>query len=253
MAWKTGTTKWKTKVTSKDGKAKSTGSKKTGRKYNVPEKASLTERVTQTGSDGNSFKVNNLYSKLNIQLADHNRAVQVAQGYQKYRITGVTMTFKPQTNVVGYGAGATLPYFYYMLDKSGAIPTNVTLESLKRMGAKPHKFTKEFTVKYQPHAVSPMSDNIGTSINAKSTKSPWLSTNKSLSSPGTFVPSDIDHLGIFWYVVEGSGGQSYDMDMTVNFEFKDPIWATELSETQAIEAVSARVDTSSDGIENDIP
>jgi len=216
--------------------------------------ASLTEKVTQTAPGGTSaFQVNTLYSKLNVQLADHERAVTVAKAYQYYRITSVLFTFKPRTNVQAYGSGGTTPYFYSMIDKSGAIPTNITLESMKRMGAKARKFTRPITVKYKPSVLSPAQvDQTGASASAKPTISPWLSTNKNITQPGVFNPSVVDHLGLFWYVNEQAGAQEYDMDMTVNFEFKGPIWATEVSTTYAQSAENAKTDTSSDGIVNHI-
>ena len=107
---------------------------------NVAEYASLSEQRTMSVSGG--FTTNNLYSLMNTSLDQFKRASTVAQGYQHYRIKYIKVSVKPtfdtyQTVGGGPATISSKPNLYYMIDKAGAIPTNITLEGLKQMGAKP--------------------------------------------------------------------------------------------------------------------
>lgn len=222
----------------------------------VREFASLTERVTQTDPGGGALQLNKLYSKLNYQLADYERASTVARGYQFYRITGITLSFKPNLDTFAIGSGQTKPYLYYLIDKSGAVPSNISLEGMKKMGAKPIAFDeKPITIKWKPSVLLAGADAAGSVASSKYMISPWLSTTAAPGTPGpTTVFSNIDHLGVYFYMwCAGSGGSDYYIDATVNFEFKKPVWATNVSATPAVTIVNAKPDTSSDGVVDDNP
>ena len=132
----------KTKGGKKGGKrGPRKGGKAAGRRTrNVAEYASLSEQRTMSVSGG--FTTNNLYSLMNTSLDQFKRASTVAQGYQHYRIKYIKVSVKPtfdtyQTVGGGPATISSKPNLYYMIDKAGAIPTNITLEGLKQMGAKP--------------------------------------------------------------------------------------------------------------------
>lgn len=221
----------------------------------VREYASLTERVTQTDPGGGALQLNKLYSKLNYQLNDYVRASTVARAYQYYRITGITLTFKPNLDTFAIGSGQTKPYLYYLIDKTGSVPSNISLEGMKKMGAKPIVFDeKTITIKWRPSVLGSTQDNTLSSTPAKPMISPWLSTVKSPGTPGPVtVFSDVDHLGIYFYVwCAGSGGSDFYVDATLNFEFKKPVWALDTSATPAATIVNAKIDDSSDGIVDNI-
>lgn len=196
---------------------------------NVAEYASCS--VTQW--IGQVTTANVMYNLRNIALGQFPRAVQVAQAYQHYRIKKVMLEFKPafDTFTPGvYPAGSNLqvPYLIYMIDKSGSVPTNVDSTALGQMGAKPIRFDdKTIKVSWRPSVLTQTYGQANTQSQYKI--SPWLSTNANAMNPGLFVPSDIDHLGIFWKVDRagvlpaGIEEYTYEVRITVEFEFKKPL------------------------------
>lgn len=176
---------------------------------------------------------NQIYNMRDIALGQFARAVQVAKAYQHYRIKKVTMEFKPAYDTFApqnlpAGQNLQVPYLFYIIDKSGSVPTNVDTPALRQMGAKPIRFDdKTIKVSWRP---SVLTETFGQANAASQYKiSPWLSTNANALNPGLFVPSDIDHLGIFWKVDRngtlpaGFEEYTYDVQITVEFQFKKPL------------------------------
>lgn len=226
----------------------------------VPDRASLsvTRSMEATGPPGTQFSVNTLYSLMNTQLIDYPRAVTVASAYQHYRIKKITLRFKPSYDTFGaLGIGApanqSKPILYHMIDKSGSVPTNASLEALKNMGAKPKQFDeKDHVVSWRPsvlEAVMYASGGTGASSASKYQISPWLTTSAANVSPGAFSPSGIDHLGCYWYLnqLAGSASYQYSIECEVQFEFKKPL-NNLLAASEAITARVATLNTSSDGV-----
>lgn len=194
---------------------------------NVPEYASCS--VTQW--IGITTVANTMYALRNIALAQFPRAVQIANGYQHYRIKKVTLEFKPSFDTFAPSAGAgtlQVPYLIYLIDKSGSVPTTVGSNDLGQMGARPVRFDdKTIKVSWRP---SVLTETFG-QANAQSQYriSPWLSTNGNALNPGGFIPSDIDHLGIFFKVDRpgvlpaGVAEYTYEVRITCEFEFKKPL------------------------------
>jgi len=170
----------------------------------------------------------------NIALANFPRAASIANGYQHYRIKKVTLEFKPSldtfiSGVPAIGNSYQIPYLLYLIDKSGSVPTTVGSNDLKQMGAKPLRFDdKTLKVSWRP---SVLTETFGQANSQSQYRiSPWLSTNANALNPGGFVPSGIDHLGIF-FKVDRSGGALpdgvpeyvYEVVITCEFEFKKPL------------------------------
>lgn len=194
-----------------------------------------------------------MYEMRNTDLASYDRAVQVAQAYQHFRIKKITLTLKPVYDTYQQAAGnGTRPNLYYMIDKSGSIPDNPTLEQLKQMGAKAHRFDeKPFTISWRPSVLTADQTAVGVVGSAQYKISPWLSTSANPMGVA-FAPSVIDHLGIFWYAEQlFGGGVQYNAEIEVQFQFKKPLWtvsAKGLTAAPAKTVVVAEVDGSSDGI-----
>jgi len=227
---------------------------------NTPEYASASVKISLgSSSTSTSFTANTLYNKINTQLSDFPRAVLLAQAYQHYRMSNIKITFKPTLdsfipNQVP-SATFTKPYLYYMIDKSGSISTNSTLEALKNMGARPRALDeKPITVSWAPSILTAdaTATTAGLAIAAAQYKiSPWLSTQSLPGNPGIFVASSVDHFGLYWYVDSLLGGQTitYTVEMEVQFQFKKPLLVLNTSSYSAIPAVSSlSYDNSSDGI-----
>ena len=234
-------------------RARKAGKRKT---TNVGEYASLSETRTILASGGNL--INTLYSLMNLSLVQFTRAQQVAQAYQHYRIKYVSLKFKSPADAFISGAtnAYNKPFLYYMIDKAGAIPTNITLEGLKNMGAKPRALDENvITVGWRP---SVLQDTMVTGGGAPVSQgsaykiSPWLNTGDvSVGTP--WNPSSVDHLGCYWYLeAAGAGtppGYYYEIDCEVQFEFKKPLIAKSVGAVHAVPATFGVQDASPDGIE----
>lgn len=207
----------------------------------VPDIAKLTENTILTTY---TCSVNSMYTKRDFNIAVNPRAAAVANAYQHYRIKKVTLIFRPQVDTfVGGGAlgGYTCPNLYYMIDKSGSLPTNITLSALKSMGAKPLRLDeKEIKISWRPSVLSITADGaIPGNGNASQYRiSPWLTTNKNALNPGAFVCSDLDHLGIFWYAETPAGPSTlqYNVEAVLDIEFKKPMNSSLTGDVEAIKA-----------------
>lgn len=223
---------------------------------NVPEWASLScKRSLAVSPTVPTFNSNTLYSLMNTQLLDYPRALTVAQGYQFFRIKSICLTIKPTFDSYIAAAGAvSKPNFYYMIDKSGALPTNLTLEALKQMGAKGKQLDeKNMRVTWKPSVLEGvMYANGGSGALAASRYkiSPWLATTALNVSPSPVSASGVDHLGIYWYVDQLSNpiGAQYTVEVEAQFEFKKPNTSVLLSDRSAEPAIMATLNTSPDGV-----
>lgn len=228
---------------------------------NVSEYASLSETrsFVSTGPGGNT--INQLMSLMNIQLTDFTRAPLVAKAYQHYRIKYVKVTFKSPFDTFPQSSGGNSayrkPYLYHMIDKAGAIPTNITLEGLKQMGAKPRAFDeRQLSVGWRPSVMRDAmtaGGGVPTSQGSEYKISPWLNTSSTtVGSP--WNPSSVDHLGLYWYLEAQADGVdppafTYLIDIEAQFEFKKPLIATTVGAVHAIPVAPAKLDASPDGVE----
>lgn len=224
------------------------------RTMNVPDKASLSETRTII-SPGNNL-VNVMYNLMNVQLDQFTRASLVAQAYQHYRIKHISLKFKPAYD--SFVSGATVafskPYFYSMIDKAGAIPTGITLEGLKQMGAKPRAFDeKPIVIGWRPSVLANVMTTSGPAPVSQGSAykvSPWLNTNDT-SVDTAWQPSTVDHLGIYWTVEAAAAGSpaqfAYEIDCEVQFEFKKPL-ITRSTGRPAVAATFATINDSYDGV-----
>lgn len=194
-----------------------------------------------------------MYANRAFQLADFPRASAIAANYASFKIAKITMRFKPlaDTYIPGVGA-AGVPYHYHQFDKSGAIPSNATLENLKQMGAKPKRFdAKTITVSWRPAVLTAdlTAAGIGSTAGAQYKLSPTLSTNANAGNPAAaWSPSVVDHLGIFWFVEQANGvGNQYEVEVEVQFYFMRPLVKT-TGQTVAQELPYAVTNDSPDGV-----
>lgn len=194
-----------------------------------------------------------MYANRAFQLADFPRASAIAANYASFKIAKITMRYKPLSDTYIPGAGAAgVPYHYHQLDKSGAMPSNTTLENLKQMGSKPKRFDdKTITVSWKPAVLTAdlTLAGIGATAGAQYKLSPTLSTNANAGNPAAaWSPSVVDHLGIFWYVAQANGvGNQYEVEVEVQFYFMRPL-VKATGEGTAVELPYAEKNGSSDGI-----
>lgn len=228
---------------------------------NVSEYASLSETTTLVGAGGGSFQTDTLYNLMNVSLSQFTRATQVAKAYQHFRIKYIQLKIKSTFDTYSPGAAQpqSKPYLYYMIDKAGAIPTNITLEGLKQMGAKPRALDEGTRlIGWRPSVLELTMTQGGAAPLAQGSKyqiSPWLNTNANTVDVAVWNPSTVDHLGVYWYVscLTAANRQPFDVEVEVQFEFKKPLIATSVSQFHAVTAVHATLNASRDGIVDSRP
>lgn len=215
---------------------------KRARKTNVPEMAKCSVKRTLAIANGNQ-----MYNVSNIALGDFPRAVAVAKAYQFYRIASVKMTWKPVYDTYSSATLQQKPNFYYMFDKSSSIPTGITLEGLKQLGARPRAFDERpITLTWSPTVLNDSQNNLGSVASAYRT-SPWLITNLSPDSPG-WSASYVQHNGLMWYMETPGVAQNIYVEIECQFEFKKP--SIDISPAPpALTLAYAVLDASPDGVE----
>lgn len=182
------------------------------------------------------------YYDYNTNLARYKRATQVAQAYREYRITKVTYRFKPVVDTFAPG-GATLPYLYAMIDKTGSMRDFNSVYEITTAGAKARRLDdKTLMVSFKPATLTYQRDETGGSnLWAKPLTSPWLSCDKlNDESAGVlgWAPSNIDHLGLAWIVQTSSGAPiGYSLEVVAHFQFRKPSWTTEAKAEDAPKAI----------------
>lgn len=214
------------------------------RRTNVVERASCSVARTVSQQNGNQ-----MYDYSTFQLADYPRAVAVAKAYQYFRIKNIKITWKPQFDsyVASVGGGLLKPQLYYMINKGAGIPTNITLEGLKNLGAKPHAFDeKPISVSFSPAVLQDTQSLVG-SVASSYKVSPWLITNAN-PDVGLWNPSNVQHNGLIWYMETPGGVQRFDLDIELQFEYKKPLIDNMVSSTPALGLVYPLLNDSPDGI-----
>lgn len=193
-----------------------------------------------------------MYSNMSVSLVDYPRATKIAAGYQYYRINSVKMTYKPTFDT--FSGTQSKMNLYYMLDKSGSLPTNINLEGLKQMGARPRQLDeKNVVITYKPSVLEATmyAPGLGNNVASKYKLSPWLATTAAPETPGAFVANGVDHLGIYYFVeqlIASSPPATFEIDIEVQFQFKKPLADNISSVYTAIPAVVATLNDSKDGI-----
>lgn len=214
------------------GKRKASGktkAKKAVRKVMKSEVASMKQTIS--GKPG-AFSANIVYGLYNFALSNCDRAVQIAQGYQEYRITKIEVKIKANSDTYSIGtstARSSVPYLYYLIDKTGTMFYNqINFNSLRDGGAKAIRIDdKTRTIVFKPAVLQQGFDaNSGLAPWSSYRISPWLTTNAnnmSISNPWT--ANSTDHLGLSLGLEQeetAAGVASFDMDFVVHYQFRKP-------------------------------
>lgn len=210
---------------------------------NVPDKASCS--CVRTLAQAST---NQMYSYDNFQLADFQRASDIAKNYQRFRMTGIKLTWKPVYDTYSSATPNQKPNLYYIIDKSGSIPDNITLEALKQSGARPHRFDeKPISATWKPSVLNETLNVAGAGSASGYKVSPLLATNGNATNPGLWVPSTVAHQGIKWYMEAGGAEQTLNLEVEIQFEFFKPIYPALASQpSKGLEY--AQLDASPDGV-----
>ena len=157
---------------------------------NTVEYASMSEARTMSAPGPAPFNTKTLYSLMDTSLSQFTRAQQVAQAYQHYRIKYIQLKIRSSFDTYAVNPTTPIgkPYLYYLIDKAGAIPTNVSLEGLKMAGAKPRALDEQtLLIGWRPSVLEASMTAGGPALSAqgaKYTMSPWLNTNANSVNPG---------------------------------------------------------------------
>lgn len=193
--------------------------------------------ATGSGAAGNPSQAYGFY---NFALTNSSRAVQIAAGFQEYRIAKVEVTVKPVADTFDAGtiaAGGTnsLPYLYYMIDRTGAFSNNgTTSQVLKNAGAKPIRLDdKTIKIQWKPTVQIGSSDAAGgpapvSELAAAYKTSPWLTTNANAAEPtSAWAPNSVDHMGLI-LAAEMPRGQFpanvATISIRITYEFRRALW-----------------------------
>lgn len=218
----------------------------------VADYAGVSENQTITAAGGGNFQTGQMYAVRQTQLAQFPRAANVSLAYQHYRIKKITLTLKPSYDTFQQGVGlAGKCRAYYMIDKSGSIPQNVTLENLKQMGAKPINFDeKPIQISWRPSVLEAAWNSATLApVQTRYRVSPWLATNNNPATVAPWAPSQIDHLGVFFYVDQMfAAGTFFMCELNVEFQFKKPLVRVSPQAPPALGIKPAILDDSPDGI-----
>lgn len=173
--------------------------------------ASRAETYTLSTNAGQTYDLNNI--SLNSLVV----APKLAQLYQYYRITSVSMRIKPNHDTYTSGAADQLPYLYFLYDKSGSLGV-ISGNNFIQCGAKPVRVDDKTIVRTWKPSVRVSGDNASVPMFKTS---PWMPTHD-LTGANLNAPP---HLGAVWYITKVNPGdfQTYLIDVTVTVQFRKPL------------------------------
>lgn len=192
----------------------------------VPEWASCTEVMTRANITSST-----MYQLNQLSLDRFGRAKVIAQGYQFYRIKNIKLVIKPLLDTFLAANNYTVPYMYFMIDRTRSLVNLSSAYQLKQLGAKPRRLDdKIITFQYRPSVLTSVLQDapVLASEFAEYKISPWLPCRDlDTGNPTVWNPSTVDHQGCV-FIIENPGntgeGQPIQasIEYIVEFEFKKP-------------------------------
>lgn len=184
-----------------------------------------TQIATCSETDNSVYATNTAYRLGAISLDQSSqRVLDIAKGYQQYRLRKITCVFKPKFDTFSAGGASSVPEFHYIIDKLNSFPPGTNLQSLRDAGAKPIRFDdKNIVVSWRP---SVLTETFGQANPASQYKlSPWLSVNANSGTANPFAYSSIDHFGLSWQVnvLASPGYGDLQLEFTLDWEFRRPL------------------------------
>lgn len=194
----------------------------------VPEQASCTEVRTLA-----NLTTNQMYSLREISLDKFPRASGIAKGYQYYRIKNLKVVFKPLLDTFLAANNYTVPYMYWMIDRTRSLTNYTNPTQLRQLGARANRLDdKVITFQYRPSVLTSVLQDAPALASefAEYKLSPWLPCRDlDTATPAVWNPSTVDHQGAIW-IIENAGGAGTtavpcSVEYVVEFEFKKPALA----------------------------
>lgn len=197
----------------------------------VPDMASLSETI-----DFGALNVGTSYSFNDVQLAQFTRAVQVAQGYQFFKIKSLCYKIQPLLDTFVSTGNTQVPYFYWMINRTANGFPVLNKQWYLDNGAKGIRMDdKMITIRYTPSIIVDSTEaaapGVGNQANLPK-RAPWLTTNRDAFA-GVWNPSQVSHCGHFQSAFsEGSAVPiTYRITLTAEFVFKKPLAKIPASDT----------------------
>lgn len=216
------------------GGGKRGGAKRAPRR-NIRAKRTVAEQASLSVTRGFSLlNTNQTYRFSDVQLSHYARAVNVAKGYQLYRIKNIKLICSPLADTFQAGSGVTVPYMYFQIDRTRELDNIRTAAEFKQLGCKPHRLDDKIVMfQYRPSVLNPTLDNAAAAIGAFNQYkiSPWLRCRDGEGLISVWNPDTTDHQGVVFFV-ENSGGDGvqYKVEVVVEFEFRKPSYPMTLTE-----------------------
>jgi len=198
----------------------------------------------------------NVGDTLTFNLAQYQRAQEVAHAYKYYRAVAAEVTFVPYANFaqVGGGAAARLPNLYMSVDRVANQQINPTEAEMLERGVRPKVFNRIYKLKWKPNLLqhvqleteqpadgggNPLGIRILSALNSIPIMNKWLPTQQSYGytgiagnaqialtrTPNATNPYALNYYGASWIVdQEGAveGVPMGDYQVRVTWEFKGP-------------------------------
>jgi len=207
-----------------------------------------TQELTATPEGGNF---------VGHQLDQYNRALAVSKNYRYYRCKKVELEFVPYANL--FGAGTAFPELYFQVDRTQGV-TNPgvalplpTKNIMLARGVMPQKWTGIIRKSYVPSVCrleNLYQSVLGSDVQqvAGVTTTPvfnkWYATQQVIppAPPGNaftpvaanFVPASLRYFGAAYFINQDLAQPSAilgTIKMRVHWEFKEPLWTTDVSST----------------------
>lgn len=187
--------------------------------------------------------INTVYFEHNINLGQFDRLKMIAQAYQYYRITKITLRFRPvaDTYTSGSATAGSLPYLYWLIDK-GENFNGLTFNQMRDAGARPIRFDeKTLTVSWRPTVLDGVKDDT-VMANAlgyqKWINAPWLATSQDAGNlppnPNLFNVSTVPHHGIIFGILQNNvpsaGPTQWYLEREIQVQFRKPRVAYSVNE-----------------------
>lgn len=184
-----------------------------------------TQIATCSETDNLAYATNTGYRLAAFSLdTASQRVLDIAKGYQMFRLKKITCVFKPKFDTFAAGGGNSVPEFHYIIDKLNSFSAGTNLQALRDCGAKPIRFDdRNIVVSWRP---SVLTQTFGQANPASQYKlSPWLSVNANAGTANPFAYSSIDHFGLAWQVnvLASAGYADLQLEITLDWEFKKPL------------------------------
>jgi len=165
-------------------------------------------------------------------LSQFARSRSISENYQFYRCSQLEFKFEPLFNTYqDISGGSSVPQLFWLMNRSGTQPNVINTDWLQAQGAKPHKLTSNYVIKYAPSTLAISSaSNVAPVGSANLAYVPkwkqWLNTYTEATLGGAETLNDaisqMGHLMIINQEHDNNPDAVARMTVTAKWEFNKP-------------------------------